>query len=359
MIKPFKIGHVSIDPPTILAPMEGITDRPFRRMIRSLGGCGLTVTEFISSDQISKKTRRAWKMAEFDPDEHPVSIQIYGRHPHKMAEAAKICQDLGADFVDLNLGCPSKKVTGGLSGSALMREPCLADDIFRAVKAAISIPMTVKMRLGWDSDYFAAPEITRLAEEAGAEMVTIHGRTRMQMYRGNADWAAIRDVVDARSIPVIVNGDILTVEDAVAALKISNADGVMVGRGALRDPWILRRIGDHLAGLDPYEPTLDQRQAHLLNYFELIASESQTVRGATGRMKKVTGYFTRGLPYGGELRKSIYHSHEVEPIFDAVRNWFDRLKTEEIKDGFVSIYSEPSVPNTDGDSRTFVERTSK
>ena len=164
----FKIGDVTIDPATVLAPMEGITDRPFRRLIRRLGGCGLTVTEFISSDQISKRTRRAWKMAEFDPDEHPVSIQIYGRDPTKMADAARICEDLGADVVDLNLGCPSKAVTGGLSGSALMREPKLAEEIFRSVYSAVSIPMTVKMRLGWDDEIRSAPQIAQLAEGAGA-----------------------------------------------------------------------------------------------------------------------------------------------------------------------------------------------
>ena len=352
----FKIGDVTIDPATVLAPMEGITDRPFRRLIRRLGGCGLTVTEFISSDQISKRTRRAWKMAEFDPDEHPVSIQIYGRDPSKMADAARICEDLGADVVDLNLGCPSKAVTGGLSGSALMREPKLAEQIFKSVYNAVSIPMTVKMRLGWDDEIRSAPQIAQLAEGAGAQLVTVHGRTRMQMYRGQADWDAIREVKTSVSIPVLVNGDILTIEDATEALQRSGADGVMVGRGALRDPWILRRIGDHFRGFSPYDPTLDEREAHLLEYFELIASDCKTSKGAIGRMKKVTGYFTRGLPYGGELRQEIYHSHAIEPIYAAVHGYFDRLKQESIKDGFIRVHPEAAQPNTDGDSRTFVRR---
>jgi len=353
----FNIGSVTVDPATVLAPMEGITDRPFRRMIRTLGGCGLTVTEFISSDQINKRSKRAWKMAEFDADEHPVSIQIYGRDPAKIADAARICEDLGADVVDLNMGCPSKRVTGGQSGCALMKEPALAQSIFDAIYGAIKIPMTVKMRLGWDTDLLNAPLVARMAEDSGAQMVTVHGRTRMQMYRGNADWGAIRTVSESVSIPVLVNGDILTVEDAVSALEQSGADGVMVGRGALRDPWILRRIGDHLAGLSPYEPTLAARERHLMKYFDLLIEDVKSVRGATGRMKKVTGYFTRGLPYGAELRQSVFHSHEVEPIRAAIRAWFRRLADEEIRDGFGRVHPDATAGYTQGDARTMTQRT--
>jgi tRNA-dihydrouridine synthase B len=353
----FNIGPVTVEPATVLAPMEGITDRPFRRMIRTLGGCGLTVTEFISSDQINKKSKRAWKMAEFDADEHPVSIQIYGRDPVKIADAARICEDLGADVVDLNMGCPSKRVTGGLSGCALMREPNLAQSIFESIYKAITIPMTVKMRLGWDTDQLTAPLVAQMAEDSGAQMVTVHGRTRMQMYRGAADWHAIRAVSESVSIPVVVNGDILTVEDAMTALEQSGAAGVMVGRGALRDPWILRRIGDHMAGLSPYEPSLLARERHLMNYFDLLTNEAKSVRGATGRMKKVTGYFTRGLPYGAELRESVFHSHEVEPIRAAISAWFQRLADEEILDGFGRVHPDETGGYTAGDARTMAQRT--
>ncbi len=353
----FDIGPVRVAPATVLAPMEGITDRAFRRLIRTLGGCGLTVTEFVSSDQLSRQNRRAWQMAELDPDEHPVSIQIYGRDPDAMARAAVFCQQLGADIVDLNLGCPSKAVTGGCSGSALMKEPALAEAIFRAVRAAVDVPMTVKMRLGWDDDSLNAPLIAGLAEAAGASMVAVHGRTRMQMYKGVADWAGVRAVKQAVGIPVVVNGDVLTVDDALRALAESGADGVMVGRGALRDPWILRRIADRLAGRAPYEPPLADRRAHLLRYFDLLRADSSTDRRAIGRMKKVTGYFTRGLPFGADLRQAIYHSHAIDPIYAAVDAYFERLGQSGIDDGFARVHPDDETPDRATDARR-LERAS-
>ncbi len=355
-LSPLHIGPLTVDPATILAPMEGITDRAFRRMIRTLGGCGLTVTEFVSSDQLAKQNRRAWQMAELDPDEHPVGVQIYGRRPENMALAARHCADLGADLVDLNLGCPSKAVTGGCSGSALMREPTLAREMFAAVKAAIDLPMTVKMRLGWDADSVNAAEIARIAEGEGAAMVTVHGRTRMQMYRGAADWKAIAAVREAVDIPLVVNGDILTVEDAVNAMAESGADGVMVGRGALRDPWVLRRIGDHFAGREPYNPSLNDRCEHLLAYFEYITAEAKSERHACGRMKKVTGFFTRGLPYGAAVRDQIFHSFTVEDIRAAVRAYFLRLAEEGIDDGFVRVHDDDAEGYQAGDDRTLNRR---
>ncbi len=348
------LGTVTIDPATVLAPMEGITDRPFRRLVRGLGGCGLTVTEFVSSEMMSRSVRRAWKTAEIDPDEHPVSIQIYGRAPERMAEAARRCEALGADMVDLNLGCPSKQVTSGCSGSALMKDPALARAIFAAVRAATSLPMTVKMRLGWDDERKNAREIAHIAQEEGAAMVAVHGRTRMQMYRGVADWHAIGEVKAAIDIPLLVNGDVLTVEDGLRALAQSGADGVMVGRGVLRDPWILRRIADALAGRTPYEPTLTERRDVLLQYFDLLQADARTEKIAIGRMKKATGLFTRGLPYGAELRQNIFHSFEAEAVYAVVRSYFERLGREGIADGFARVHDDESGYAT-GDPRGLAE----
>jgi len=352
-----RVGPIEIEPATALAPMEGITDRPFRRLVRGLGGCGLTVTEFVSSDQMSKQVRRAWRAAEIDADEHPVAVQIYGRDPALMAEAARHCEGLGADLVDLNLGCPSKCVTGGRSGSALMKDPPLARAIFTAVHAAVSIPMTVKMRIGWDDATRNAPEIARAAADCGAAMVAVHGRTRMQMYRGRADWGAVGEVKAAVDIPVLVNGDILTPDDALRALEVSGADGVMVGRGAVRDPWILRRVADAIAGRAPFEPSLDERCAVLLRYFDLLAADARTETGAVGRMKKATGLFTRGLPFGAELRDAVFHSFEPEAIHDAVRGWFERLRREGVTDGFTRVHEDDTSYPPD-DPRGLTRRAS-
>ena len=218
----------AFSPALVLAPMEGVTDRAFRTTIRALGGCGLAVTEFVSSEGLTRDVKDAWHMAELDPNEHPVSIQIYGRNPERMAAAARECQALGADIIDINLGCPSKNVTSGCSGSALMREPELARRIFDAVYDAITVPLTVKMRLGWDDNALNAPIIARSAQDAGAQMITVHGRTKVDMYRVPARWEPIRRVREAITVPLLCNGDIVGAATATAALAASGADGIMV-----------------------------------------------------------------------------------------------------------------------------------
>ena len=259
-----------------------------------------------------------------------MSIQIYGRDPYAMAEAAQECESLGADIIDLNLGCPSKQVTGGCSGSALMKEPERAIAIFKAVKAAITIPMTVKMRLGWDHDRLNAADIAYSAQEEGADMVAVHGRTRMQMYRGSADWSAIKEVSERISVPLFVNGDILNAQGALKALKESGAQGAMVGRGAVRDPWVFKRVNAALLGQEFVEPPLDDRLASLKQYFDYLVQGVHSEKHACGRIKKVIGLFTRGLPYGDDLRQQIFHLHELAKIYQATEDYFDRLKSEGI-----------------------------
>lgn len=317
-----RIGTTQIRPPVALAPMEGVTDRAFRGTIRSLGGCGLTVTEFVSSEALTREVATAWRMAELDDDEHPVSIQIYGRDPERMAQSARHCEALGADFVDLNLGCPSKRVTSGCAGSALMREPERTREIFQAVYEAITVPMTVKMRLGWDLDTINAPEIAAAAVECGAAMVAVHGRTRMCGYKGSARWDLVRPVRDAIEVPLLVNGDIVDLESASRALEASGADGVMVGRGVMRDPWAIARISAGLAGRELPQPTNEDRRRLLHDYLDRMAADGALGHRAVARLRRVVGYLSKGLPHASRLRDAINRVADVAAARALIDGYF-------------------------------------
>jgi tRNA-dihydrouridine synthase B len=354
----YKIKNIEISPPTVLAPMEGITDRDFRLLIRSLGGCGLAVTEFVSSDSLTNDVARAWKMAEIDASEHPISIQIYGRDPERMAEASKMCEDLGADIVDINLGCPSKAVTSGCAGSALMREPDRAQAIFEAVGKAIQVPFTVKMRLGWDHKSLNAVDLARRAQDAGAQQVVVHGRTREQSYGGIADWDAVGRVKAALSIPVIVNGDILTVDDGVEALRRSGADGVMVGRGVLRNPWILLQIGQYLHGQPVFKPTLPDRLSVLLRYIDGLEGQGEgRLHMPLNQVKRVTGYFTRGIPHSTLIRESLYRARSLYEARVSLKDFFAGLEADGLAEEFDRVIEDERDPRLrPGDSRTLQRR---
>jgi len=321
-----RIRDIDIAPALALAPMEGVTDLTFRRLIRQIGGCGLFVTEFIAAKNLTALVPMALRAAMFDADEHPISVQVYGRDPELMGDAAKFVADLGADIVDLNMGCPSKKVCARSGGSALMKEPELARRIVRRMRAAVDIPFTVKMRSGWDAENKNAPELARMCEDEGADAVSVHWRTREDRYKGVRELETIARVVDALDIPVMANGDVIDVASARDTLDRTGAAGLMIGRGAIRDPWVFRRIDNALRGLPPVQVSLDEKERVLLGYYEALRPVFRTDRAALGRMKKIARYFTGGLPNGAVLRQAIFHSQTVDEAYDRVHSFFEEAR---------------------------------
>lgn len=323
-IKPFEIRDVAVSPPLILSPMAGVTDISFRRLIKRRGGVGLTVSEFISVEGLTRSNPKSKRQMRFYEDERPFAVQIFGSQPERMRLAAEMAEEVGADILDVNCGCPAPKVVKHGGGSGLLKDHPRLEVILKEIKKAISIPLTVKIRAGYYDHTINAVDTARLAEACGAEHIALHGRTKEQGYRGLANWDLVKKIKETVSIPVSGSGDVTSIEGALARFAETGCDGVLIGRGAMANPWIFRQIEDTIHGREIFQPTLEDKRGILLEYFDLLR-EDMPETPAINRMKQLAGQFTRGLQGGALFRTSIYHSHSVEETLSRIEEYFDAI----------------------------------
>jgi len=323
-----KIGSVTLPSPFAIAPMAGMTDTAFRRLVKRHGGCGLVVTEMVSSEGLVRGIDRTLEYAEYTEEERPISIQIFGGDPEKMAAAAQIVEGMGADIVDVNMGCPVPKIAKHNAGCSLMREPEHAASVIGRMAKAVKIPVTVKMRAGWNDAERNAPTLAKMMEDAGAAAIAVHGRTAAQSYSGTADWDLVKEIADALTIPVFGSGDCIEPEQVIARMR-SGVEGVLVGRGVLRNPWILAQAADLAAGRPARAVTLEDRGRFLLDYIDLLLHEriddarvvSQD-RWVVNKMRALGSWFTKGLDNGSHLRTAINTADSLNALTKTIEDFF-------------------------------------
>lgn len=325
-MKSFKIRDIDIEPPLILSPMAGVTDVSFRRLLKRRGGIGLTVSEFISVEGLTRSNPKSKRQMRFYEDEHPFALQIFGGQPERMRMAAEMAEEVGVDILDVNCGCPAPKVVKHGGGSGLLRDHERLEQILTAIKKAITIPLTIKIRAGYFDHTINAVETAKLAEACGVEHIALHGRTKEQGYRGLANWDLVKKVKEAVSVPVSGSGDVTTIEQALARFRETGCDGVLIGRGAMANPWIFRQVHETIQGLEVFQPTLADKRALLLEYFTMLR-EDMPETPAINRMKQLAGQFTRGLTGGALFRTSIYHSHSVDEVLDRIEEYFEAIES--------------------------------
>ena len=326
-----KIGSVDLPSPYAIAPMAGMTDTAFRRLVKRQGGCGLVVTEMVSSEGLVRGIDRTLEYAEYTEEERPISIQIFGGDPEKMAAAAQIVEGMGADIVDVNMGCPVPKIAKHNAGCSLMREPGHAAGVIAAMTRAVKIPVTVKMRAGWNDDHRNAPTLAKMVEDAGASAIAVHGRTAAQSYSGSADWDLVAQIADALTIPVFGSGDCVEPEQIVDRMR-SGVEGVLVGRGVLRNPWILAQAADLAAGRSAREVSLADRGRFLLDYIDLLMHERVDDarvmthdRWIVNKVRALGSWYTKGLENGSHLRAAINSAESLSILQATIRDFFGTL----------------------------------
>jgi len=339
-MKPFKIRDIEIDPPLILSPMAGVTDYTFRRLIKRRGGVGLVVSEFISVEGLTRGNPKSKRQMRFDEEERPFAVQIFGGRPERMAMGAEMAQEVGADILDVNCGCPAPKVVKNGGGSGLLKDLPQLEIILKEIKKTITIPLTLKVRTGYSDGSINVVDVAKMAEQCGVEHIQVHGRTREQGYKGLANWDLIKAVKKAVRIPVSGNGDITSIEYGISKWREAGTDGILIGRGAMQNPWIFRQFQDVLEGHKPYQPDLEEKKAVLLEFFGTCREEMPEIV-SLGKMKQLAGQFTKGLVGGAQFRQTLYHSHSADEILENITKYFETLtENETFGDGRVESDSD-------------------